>query len=58
MRIIAGYLKGRKILDPIDKSTRPLKDIVRESIFNIMEHSNLLKFTFAKSTILYDHFSF
>ena len=39
MRIIGGNLKGKKILNPIDKSTRPLKDIVRESIFNIIEHS-------------------
>ncbi len=39
MRVIAGDLKGRKILDPLDKSTRPLKDLVRESIFNILEHS-------------------
>ena len=40
MRIIGGVLKGKKILDPLDKSTRPLKDLVRESIFNILEHSN------------------
>ena len=40
MRIIGGYLRGKKILDPLDKSTRPLKDLVRESIFNIIEHSN------------------
>ena len=40
MRIIAGKLKGKKILNPTDKSTRPLKDIVKESIFNIIEHSN------------------
>ena len=39
MRIISGNLKGKKILDPLDKSTRPLKDMVRESIFNIIEHS-------------------
>ena len=39
MRIIGGNLKGKKILDPIDKSTRPLKDMVRESIFNILDHS-------------------
>tara|TARA_B100001250_G_C19753890_1_gene769152 strand:+ start:465 stop:1028 length:564 start_codon:yes stop_codon:yes gene_type:complete len=39
MRIIGGYLKGKKIFDPLDKSTRPLKDLVRESIFNIVEHS-------------------
>ena len=41
MRIIAGIFKGRKILLPVDKSTRPLKDMVRESIFNILEHSKL-----------------
>ena len=39
MRIVGGYLRGRKILNPVDKSTRPLKDLVRESIFNILEHS-------------------
>ena len=39
MRVIGGNLKGKKILTPIDKSTRPLKDMVRESIFNIIEHS-------------------
>ena len=39
MRIIGGNLKGKKILNPKDKSTRPLKDLVRESIFNIIEHS-------------------
>ena len=43
MRIIAGKAKGKKILTPIDKKTRPLKDIVKESIFNILKHSNLLK---------------
>ena len=41
MRIIAGKAKGKKILTPIDKKTRPLKDIVKESIFNILKHSNL-----------------
>jgi len=39
MRVIGGNLKGKKILNPSDKSTRPLKDIVKESIFNIIEHS-------------------
>ena len=39
MRIIGGNLRGKKILTPTDKSTRPLKDLVRESIFNIIEHS-------------------
>ena len=39
MRIIGGNLRGKKILNPTDKSTRPLKDMVRESVFNIIEHS-------------------
>tara|TARA_A100001015_G_scaffold8701_1_gene10615 strand:+ start:610 stop:1173 length:564 start_codon:yes stop_codon:yes gene_type:complete len=40
MRIISGELKGKKLSDPLDKTTRPLKDMVRESIFNIIDHSN------------------
>ena len=52
MRIISGNLKGRKIAQPNSNNTRPLKDLTKESIFNIMEHSNLLKFSFEKSTIL------
>ena len=40
MRIISGELKGKKLSDRLDKSTRPLKDMVRESIFNILDHSN------------------
>ena len=40
MRIISGELKGKKLSDPLDKSTRPLKDMVRESIFNVLDHSN------------------
>ncbi len=40
MRIIGGNLKGIKLLIPLDKSTRPLKDMVRESIFNILDHSS------------------
>lgn len=39
MRIIGGKLKGKKILSTSDKNTRPLKDLVRESIFNILKHS-------------------
>ncbi len=40
MRVISGELKGKKLSEPLDKSTRPLKDMVRESIFNILDHSN------------------
>ena len=56
MRIIAGYLKGRKITLPNDKYTRPLKDLTKESIFNILQHSTLLSVTLEKSKIL-DMFS-
>ena len=57
MRIIAGYLKGRKILNPIDKSTRPLKDRVRESIFNIIEHSKITDCPIKKDTNVLDLYS-
>ena len=40
MRIISGLFKGKKILSPIDMKTRPLKDLAKESIFNIIGHSN------------------
>tara|TARA_B100000989_G_scaffold275466_1_gene235032 strand:- start:441 stop:1007 length:567 start_codon:yes stop_codon:yes gene_type:complete len=40
MRVIGGKLRGKLIHNPIDKTTRPLKDMVRESIFNILEHSS------------------
>ena len=40
MRIISGYLKGKKINLPKNKKTRPLRDLVKESIFNILAHSN------------------
>ena len=30
MRIIAGKLKGKKILLPKDKLTRPLRDLVKD----------------------------
>ena len=40
MRIISGIFKGKKILEPFDIKTRPLKDLTKESIFNILKHSN------------------
>ena len=43
MRIISGDFKGKKILEPKDKETRPLKDLTKESIFNILSHSNKFK---------------
>ena len=52
MRIISGSFKGKKILEPKDKKTRPLKDLTKESIFNIIIHSNKFKINFASSYIL------
>jgi len=52
MRIIAGDFKGKKILQPKDKFTRPLKDLTKESIFNIINHSNLININLKKSNIL------
>ena len=52
MRIIAGRLKGTILHLPIDKSTRPLKDLVRESIFNLLSHSNKISLKLENSNIL------
>jgi len=52
MRIIAGNYKGRKIFEPPDKETRPLKDLTKESIFNILEHSKNAKIPIKKSNVL------
>ena len=52
MRIISGDLKGRNILRTLNKSTRPLKDKVRESIFNLLDHSKKICFKIEKSKIL------
>ena len=40
MRIISGNLKGRKINFIKNLRTRPLRDSVKENIFNILKHSN------------------
>ena len=52
MRIIAGTFKGKKILEPLDKETRPLKDLTKESIFNIINHSNKFSINLEGSDIL------
>ncbi len=52
MRIIAGKFKSKKILGPKDKNTRPLKDMVKESIFNIINHSNKFKMDIINKNIL------
>jgi 16S rRNA (guanine966-N2)-methyltransferase len=52
MRIISGKYKGKKILFPNKLITRPLRDRVKESIFNILQHSNKIQFEFKNSTVL------
>ena len=52
MRIISGNLKGKKLLQPRDKLTRPLKDLTKESIFNIIQHSNKFNVKIENSNIL------
>ena len=52
MRIIAGDLRGKKLLIPNDNFTRPLKVAVIESIFNILQHSKLLNCDLSNSSIL------
>jgi 16S rRNA (guanine966-N2)-methyltransferase len=52
MRIIGGDLKGKKILLPEDSNTRPLRDMVKESIFNILTHSNKFNVDVKNSKIL------
>tara|TARA_B100000795_G_C22784642_1_gene434018 strand:+ start:531 stop:1094 length:564 start_codon:yes stop_codon:yes gene_type:complete len=52
MRIISGNCKGKKILEPKDLNTRPLKDLTKESIFNIIVHSNKFNIKLENSNIL------
>ena len=52
MRIISGKLKGKKLFLPKDKATRPLKDLVKVSIFNLLDHSNIVKKKLENSSIL------
>ena len=52
MRIIGGKFKGKKIIQPKDKKTRPLKDLTKESIFNIINHSNKFSIDIKKAQVL------
>ncbi len=52
MRIISGNSKGKKILQPKDRATRPLKDLTKESIFNIIQHTNKFNVKIKDSNIL------
>ncbi len=52
MRIISGIFKGKKILEPENLKTRPLKDLTKESIFNLINHSNKFSINLRSSNIL------
>ena len=52
MRVISGKLKGEKLFFLNSSTTRPLKDMVRESVFNVILHSNLINVSIENSTVL------
>ena len=52
MRVVGGKKKGKKLILPLDKNTRPLKDMLKESLFNILKHSNVLNFKIENKNIL------
>tara|TARA_B110000211_G_C14010207_1_gene522744 strand:+ start:60 stop:635 length:576 start_codon:yes stop_codon:yes gene_type:complete len=52
MRIISGFLKGKPIDFLKSSSTRPLRDFVKESVFNVVKHSNIINMTLEDNNIL------
>ncbi len=52
MRIISGNFKGKKITLPKDKKTRPLRDMVKESIFNLIDHSHKISTNISNTNVL------
>ena len=52
MRIIRGKFKNKKLFFPENIKTRPLKDRVRENIFNILEHSSEINIKLKNSFVL------
>ena len=52
MRIISGKFKGKKISYISSSKTRPLRDYVRENIFNIIAHGKKIKLNLEKANIL------
>ena len=52
MRVISGKFKNKKLNFPKNLKTRPLKDNVKENIFNILEHSNKINVKIKNSNIL------
>ena len=52
MRIISGKFKGKKILYTNSSITRPLRDYVKENIFNIITHGRLTRLDLDNANIL------
>ena len=52
MRIISGKYRGKKIQFLKALGTRPLKDVVRENIFNILNHSNEINVNIENANVL------
>ena len=52
MRIIAGKFRGKKIKFINSLITRPLRDVVRENIFNLINYSNNINVKLEKSNVL------
>ena len=52
MRIIGGKLKGHALQMANNKNTRPLKDLARESIFNLLTHSKKISLKLENLNIL------
>ena len=52
MRIISGILKGKQINFIKNLATRPLKDSVKENIFNILKHSKKIETKIERANIL------
>ena len=52
MRIIGGKLRGTNLYMSKKGNTRPLKDRARESIFNLLIHSNKISINMEQSNIL------
>ena len=52
MRIISGKFKNKKLFFPLNIKTRPLKESVRENIFNILEHSKFISTKIEGSLVL------
>ena len=52
MRIIGGKFKGKKLFFISSKITRPLRDMVKESIINIIVHSNIINVDIKNSNVL------